>query len=1257
MSEYTLEQIEFMLSEIERWRKAGLITERGAEILRRPYQQAKAKLAGAPPPSSSVVTVSASPSVAPVPSAPASVPPSVPPTPPVPASVPPSVPPTPPVSASTPSVPPAPAVPASAPSASSVPPSVSPASSAPSSVPSASPSIASLFLSEASIKIALYLGAFFVIAAALILAAVVETLRLPILLGVSALFGSGALGLKKRLPQPSFVLWLVFSALLLISAGVLTDQLYDSQLSSYWMLVMTFFSILWGFSTWFYVSRFFSLASFVALALAALNFANTITSVSEFHLFCLAGTGLIGIGGVYLLKKWQSPTFARPLYLIIQLFQLFILASATAVAIVNLSREYYPQPWWLFSAFTCVIAFLFYTASDFIFPFSPFRFLATISLIPVAWLTLKESNPSDTVYAIGWWFWAFILFATGEAASFFKNERISRLSLPFNLAGIPLFFVSALTGIPESIWLGFGLFAASAVVLSLDQIFRMRWWVWTVAVGCWVITWFVFFSLPPIAKLEISSILTISGLVVPLSLVDWLMPGAVNAHRGWRWPVRFFAIPAWFIGVILSLLAKPQDWGVSSLAFGLFTLVGLGYALRFWMPALLPLFTVHLPLSVFFLLQHVRLDWWLPVLTLVSTIYYLFGYGLTIFDRKKHWANAFRWSGLGLGTVLSLLAGTYAGPGDGWYVSILGILFVIETFAYLAWLEVGVHAIYALALSLLLNDNGVTSIHPYLLGVSGISLLLDMFFERTLPRRTPFKIAPRAIAAIIALVGNTALFTSDTPVSVLNIAIGLTYSALFLTYALFYRAPVLLFAFTAQLPFLVVYILNGWQLDWWLPALTLLAIIYYGIGIALNQNPKTWEWSENMRWSGLAVGGFLAATCWTYNGSGDGWYAAVLGLLFIAETFKRLPWLELTVYAIYTLAFIFILQENDVTRLSIYLAGSTIILLGFDMLFERFLANRSAGKILPRVGGMLVALAGNAFLLSGWKNALPADGIAAILYTLLLLGYALFYRKPDLSFPFYFSLTVTVLTLSGLAGLTQAAGVLAMLATTLYFLGFVDKPLGWGQNRRLSGLILATINAFVAIFEGISAWSSLYAALSATVWAVEAFYRRNVWLGFPANGFYLLAYYIILFEINITEPQFFSVGAALLGLLMHYFLTRSSAKTAAFLTGMISQLILLGTSYVQMVANNSLAYFAALFFQSIAVMVYGLVIRSRSLVFTPIFLVVLGVITVLFSVLRGLATVLLIGCTGILFIVLGILAVWQRERIADWRERMSSWNA
>jgi hypothetical protein len=72
------------------------------------------------------------------------------------------------------------------------------------------PGLTQTLLSETSIKIALYLGAFFVVAAAAILAAVVEAARLPILLAATAPFAGGAVVSRARLLQPSFALFIVF---------------------------------------------------------------------------------------------------------------------------------------------------------------------------------------------------------------------------------------------------------------------------------------------------------------------------------------------------------------------------------------------------------------------------------------------------------------------------------------------------------------------------------------------------------------------------------------------------------------------------------------------------------------------------------------------------------------------------------------------------------------------------------------------------------------------------------------------------------------------------------------------------------------------------------------------------------------------------------------------------------------------------------------------------------------------------------------
>ncbi len=111
----------------------------------------------------------------------------------------------------------------------------------------------------------------------------------------------------------------------------------------------------------------------------------------------------------------------------------------------------------------------------------------------------------------------------------------------------------------------------------------------------------------------------------------------------------------------------------------------------------------------------------------------------------------------------------------------------------------------------------------------------------------------------------------------------------------------------------------------------------------------------------------------------------------------------------------------------------------------------------------------------------------------------------------------------------------------------------------------------------------------------------------------------------------------------------------AFIAGMLSQFVLLGTTYLQMLSTERLLFFVILFVQGLIILVYGLIQRSRSLVFTPIVFVVLGVITVIYSALKDLGTVILIGSTGVALLLAGIVAVLLRERITKLSEQLSEW--
>jgi hypothetical protein len=251
--------------------------------------------------------------------------------------------------------------------------------------------------------------------------------------------------------------------------------------------------------------------------------------------------------------------------------------------------------------------------------------------------------------------------------------------------------------------------------------------------------------------------------------------------------------------------------------------------------------------------------------------------------------------------------------------------------------------------------------------------------------------------------------------------------------------------------------------------------------------------------------------------------------------------------------------------------------------------------------GGLLALMNTILLFAESDASVAASGFAV--YTLLFLTVSLLYRQPQLLYAFTATLPLFVAFLFRMFEVTQWIHPVMFVAVMYYAAGFILRAMkraeGWDASLLYSGLGLGVIVSMGAPFLG-GLDAAIPVAAAATLWAVEAFAKKNAWLAFPANGSYLLAYFIILFELKVDEPQFFSMGAALLGLIQHYLLTRAGGKTGAYIMGMVSQFVLLGTTYIEMINKNELAYFFVLFFQSLAVLIYGLVIRSRSLTFFPI---------------------------------------------------------
>jgi len=482
-----------------------------------------------------------------------------------------------------------------------------------------------------------------------------------------------------------------------------------------------------------------------------------------------------------------------------------------------------------------------------------------------------------------------------------------------------------------------------------------------------------------------------------------------------------------------------------------------------------------------------------------------------------------------------------------------------------------------------------------------------------------------------------------------------------LGYALRLRRPWLTLATGSGLWLALAAALSDWSFEQVFPLLTAFLFAWALFGYALL---RRWpRWSAPQRFGSLGWAAILSAFAafaiqstpapLTYSLS-----AAALAWLFVLESFARTPALELVAYPMLALALWQALR--GITPAHGQWLAQAMLMLGVETVFARLSRFPRPWRLLPLVvGGGLTALAvlinfsipGN---LSAWQASL-----ALMVFFAALLALR---RSPLLGYLGLAALAASVFFGLRLAGQTNWLTAQMSLAALFCLGGWAAFRAGvsarWSQVPLFSGLALSAAAALASPLEASGAFKALPLAVGATLWALEAFRRRNVWLGFPANGLYLLAYFTLLWELNVQQPQFFSVGAALLGLLMHYLLLRAGSSRGAFFTGLVSQLILQGVTYGQMLANNLYIYFFALFFQSLVVLFYGLLLRSRSLTFMPIVFIVLGVLTVVFGSLQDVTEILLlICCTGIVFILLGMSALRMREKFASLRSRLDDWRA
>jgi len=1335
------------------------------------------------------------------------------------------------------------------------------------------PTLLQTLLSETSIKIALYLGAFFVIASAAILAAVSPILRTPILILATLIFGGLSVAIHKRLPQPSFALFIVFSFLMLITANVMEDalNLSDPFSAGYWVFVSAFMALVWGFGTWLYESRVFSITAFAAFTFALYRIGGMFDAKMEFQASMSGLAALAGLAGTWALKKWKNATFSLPLFLTVQFLQVMVIGAAIILFFIEVINPSTTPLWNLASAFTLGFACIFYVFSDLLFPFLFFPWLAAAALIPIPWFIGMgfdlESLGTMILFAI----WGVLISVTGDISH--KLEITRKYSLPVLLASIPTFAMAIISGLLHETAIGLVTALGVAFVYGFLHLLRPRGWLWALALFNFTIAYFAFFALDFIEKLNIFSGYPLLILSLIFLLPELFLKADFSADKPWRVPPRIYGALLTAFNFIVFAPLKQMPLINTAVIFLVYAIFFAIYALRYNKAMLGYIAATALAISVFYTFNHFKLDAWLEALSILSVLYFFSGYALRKNEVRAAWRTTLEASGLILGSVTSLVALFALKENSGWFVAVLGALFIVQMYSRKQSLfEFGAHTILSIAIYLILLDFNFVEVTHTLMGISLVILSLDLVFSRTYHDLRVMEWVAKGMGAVLALISSLMLLDgNDLLRNSISFAI---YTIFFVTYAISQRKAVYGYIPAAYLALTIFFSLEYYKLDAWLPALTGLAVLYYLAGFIIRdretQRGVTTSWSEMMRLSGLVLGGILSISAFIVEKEYGGYFIAVSAALFIVEMFVRKNgWLEAGVQILAGMSAFMLVQGFNVTEAAYYVLAVGSTWLTLDMIFvNTFTSLRPLAKVVWALGGILAivnivlllelgieqpaqtavcfgiytlvflinvvvrpqptlgyipaaylpltvfyildfykldlwlpaltALAilyfafgilygskkewgemlrnsaltlgslvslGALFTLkefSGWymsitailfvvemfvrkKSAFEAGaqiffstaifmilrdfnvtdiayialaisllwlGLDAVLYktypaprllawpmrglggllalgnagylifkgmdeprvamicfgfySLFFLVYCLLYQQPVLGYSVTLSFVFTLLYSLRTFGWTEWFLPITAVSAIYYGAGQILQKgerntsawnqFTWSFVLWTSGLGIGLITSFIAPLKGgISA--AIPSAVTATMVSVEAFKRRNAWLGFPANALYLMSYFILLTELNVDEPQFFSMGAALLGMIQHYLLTRTESKTGAFIMGMLSQLVLLGTTYIQMVSTGELVYFFVLFFQSIVVILYGLVIRSRSLTFTPIGLVVLGVITVLYSTLKGISAVILVGCSGILLLMLGILAVLMRERITKLSEKLSEWKS
>ncbi len=233
----------------------------------------------------------------------------------------------------------------------------------------------------------------------------------------------------------------------------------------------------------------------------------------------------------------------------------------------------------------------------------------------------------------------------------------------------------------------------------------------------------------------------------------------------------------------------------------------------------------------------------------------------------------------------------------------------------------------------------------------GILLLLpDLLLKKDWGTAPAWRIPLRVFgAAFIAYLSLALILQGDSAQKAICYFILTLFVA---AYALAYRKVYLAYLPTAYLPLAILFTLDAFNLDLWLPALSVLAVLYYLARVALHNNKA---WGGMLRNSALTLGTMISLTALLLTKENSGWYVLLMGILFFAEMYLyKNGLLEAGAPALFTLGLYLILRDFNIVRVSYQLLAYSSIWILADLLAHlTFSAPRPLALLIRFIGGIL----------------------------------------------------------------------------------------------------------------------------------------------------------------------------------------------------------------------------------------------------------------------------------------------------------------